>query len=120
MCGCQGNKTPAIERNVTLPTADYVTLRYQGFRGGINPYPGANGGYRFGTQKRTGTVTYEDAKRLLAIHEGGKPAFDLVIAEPEEPDGEKSQEHQGAEPTPITAPVKPASAPHRGRPKKRR
>ena len=84
MCGCQGNNKPFIPPDVTLPSDEYVRVRYVGHRGGINPYPGTNGGYRFGTQRREGIVATEDAKRLLTLHEGGKPAFALV-AEPEAP-----------------------------------
>ena len=84
MCGCQGNNKPFTPPAVTLPSDGYVMVRYTGHRGGINPYPGANGGYRFGTQRRDGIVTTEDAQRLLALHEGGKPAF-VLVAEPEAP-----------------------------------
>lgn len=106
MCGCQGNKsfTPP---DVTLPHDEYVMVRYIGHRGGINPYPGANGGYRFGTQRRDGIVTTEDAKRLLAFAEGGKPAFELVD-EPAKTEGPKGGEQPPTDPV-VNAPppVKP-------------
>lgn len=83
MCGCSGNKNlPALPATVTLPDGSFVPLRYVGFRGGINAFPGAYGGYKFGTQQRDGKVLRDDAPRLLALREGGKPAFELV-AEPE-------------------------------------
>lgn len=109
MCGCQGGNKQIT--NATLPPGDYVTLEYVGHRGGINPFPGANGGYRFGTQRKTGLVLREDAEKLVKLAEGGKPIFVVVTMEdaPANPNPDDGQGEQPANPNPAI--VTPAETP---------